>query len=122
MAREDEANYVAYLACIHHPDRDFRYSGFLNASQYVLAELYRADRAAYARVEPGRSAAMRRDDVALREWIEKYRGRATEVGRKVNDAYLKSQGQADGVRSYGRMIDLLLAERRRRARDPAPAP
>jgi hypothetical protein len=30
----------------------------------------------------------------------------------VNDAYLKSQGQAQGVRSYGRMVDLLLAERR----------
>jgi hypothetical protein len=115
VAREDEANYVAYLACTNHPDRDFRYSGFLNASQYVLAELYRADREAYARVETGRSAAMRRDDIALREWALKYRGRATEVGRQVNDAYLKSQGQADGVRSYGRMIDLLLAERRRRS-------
>ena len=30
----------------------------------------------------------------------------------MNDAYLRSQGQKDGVRSYGRMVDLLLAERR----------
>jgi len=34
------------------------------------------------------------------------------VQERVNDAYLKTQGQADGVRSYGRMVDLLLAERR----------
>jgi hypothetical protein len=30
----------------------------------------------------------------------------------VNDTYLKAQGQTQGVRSYGRMVDLLLAERR----------
>jgi hypothetical protein len=31
----------------------------------------------------------------------------------VNDTYLRSQGQELGVRSYGAMVDLLLAERRR---------
>jgi hypothetical protein len=35
-----------------------------------------------------------------------------EVSSKVNDTYLKVQGQSQGVRSYGRMVDLLLAERR----------
>jgi hypothetical protein len=30
----------------------------------------------------------------------------------VNDAYLRSQGQDQGVASYGRVVDLLLAERR----------
>ena len=35
------------------------------------------------------------------------------VFETVNDAYLRAQGQ-DGVTSYGRMVDLLLAERRAR--------
>jgi hypothetical protein len=35
-----------------------------------------------------------------------------EVSSAVNDTYLKAQGQTQGVRSYGRMVDLLLAERR----------
>ncbi len=30
----------------------------------------------------------------------------------MNDAYLKTQGQAAGVQSYGRVVDLLVAERR----------
>ena len=29
-----------------------------------------------------------------------------------NDTYLKANDQADGMRSYGRMVDLLLAEQR----------
>jgi hypothetical protein len=114
IAREDEANYVAYLACVGHPDRDFRYSGWLNAAQYTLGALYRADPAAHARAATW-SPAVRRDLLALKAWADRYRGKATEVGRRVNDAYLRSQGQADGVRSYGRMVDLLLAERRKDA-------
>jgi hypothetical protein len=37
-----------------------------------------------------------------------------EAQERVNNAYLRSQGQKEGVRTYGRMVDLLLAERRPR--------
>ena len=33
-----------------------------------------------------------------------------EIHNKVNDAYLKANNQTDGVQSYGRMVDLLIAE------------
>ena len=36
-------------------------------------------------------------------------GPVAEVSNQVNDAYLKANSQEDGVRSYGRMVDLLLA-------------
>jgi hypothetical protein len=113
FAREDEANYIAYLACRLHPDPDFRYSGLLAASHYVLAALHNVDQGAAREIMARRSEAVLRDEAALWAWTLRYRGRATEVGRRVNDAYLKTQGQAEGVRSYGRMVDLLLAERRR---------
>lgn len=29
---------------------------------------------------------------------------------QLNDAYLKANGQTEGVRSYGRMVDLLIAQ------------
>jgi uncharacterized membrane protein YciS (DUF1049 family) len=112
FAREDEANYVGYLACRHHPDADFRYAGLLAASHYVLSALHAVDPAAAAEIQGGRSPEVLRDEAVLRAWITRYRGRANEVGRRVNDAYLRSQGQTEGVRSYGRMVDLLLAERR----------
>ncbi len=118
FAREDEANYVGYLACRLHPDADFRYSGLLAASHYALAALHEVDPVAAARAQAGRSAAVLRDEAAVRAWLERYRGPANEAGRRVNDTYLKAQGQAEGVRSYGRMVDLLLAERRRSGTEP----
>jgi hypothetical protein len=116
FAREDEANYLGYLACRLHPDADFRYSGVLAASLYALDELRRADPQAAAPLETLRSPAVRRDIEALAAWAARYRGALGRASVRINDAYLRSQGQREGVRSYGRMVDLLLAERRVRSR------
>jgi hypothetical protein len=114
FAREDEANYVGYRACVRHPDADFRYSGLLAASVYAMNALARVDRDGYSRLDARRAPGVRRDLAALRAWAERYRGPAERVSQVVNNAYLKSQGEKEGVRSYGRMVDLLIAEERGR--------
>jgi hypothetical protein len=121
IAREDEANYVAYLACRAHPDPDFRYAGALAASLYASAALRGVDPEGARRLEARRSPAVGRDLAVLREWSDRHRGPARRASRRINDAYLKAQGQEQGVRSYGRMVDLLLAERRA-APPKAPSP
>jgi hypothetical protein len=112
FAREDEANYLGYVACRLHPDADFRYSGRLAASVYAMNALALRDRAAWKRLEAGRSAGVGRDLAALVAWAERYRGPVERLSARLNDAYLRSQGQPEGVESYGRVVDLLLAERR----------
>jgi hypothetical protein len=108
-AREDEASFVGYLACARHPDPDYRYSANLAALRYVLAALGPDDRRALA-------AALRpevqRDLATLRAFWERYESKLSAVGERVNDLYLKSQGEPEGVASYGAMVDLLLAQRR----------
>jgi hypothetical protein len=112
FAREDEANYVGYLACRTHPDQDFRYSGTFSAALYALGALGGVDREAYDRLRGELTIPLRRDLAALAAWRARYESRLADVHEKVNDAYLKTQGQPEGVQSYGRMVDLLLAERR----------
>jgi hypothetical protein len=114
LAREDEANYAAAMACREHPAPEFRYSGALLSSAYVQAALASVDRPAAIALEGTRSAAAQRDLRALAEWSRRYRSRLTDVSHRVNDTYLRSQGQELGVRSYGAMVDLLLAERHAR--------
>jgi hypothetical protein len=116
IAREDEANFVAYVACRAHPDPAFRYSGALEAGFYSGAALASADPEAADRLLALRSEAVRRDVAAIQAWVARYRGPLMDAGERVNNAYLKAQGQLEGVRSYGRMLDLLLAERRARER------
>ncbi|HBU11922.1 MAG TPA: DUF3810 domain-containing protein, partial [Clostridiales bacterium] len=38
-----------------------------------------------------------------------YEGEVQDTVSEINDAYLRGQNQADGIKSYGRMVDLLLA-------------
>ncbi len=111
-ALEDEANFVAWSTCRDHADPDFRYSGWLIASRYVVGALTAVapDRGRHA--DEARSSPVRRDIEAIRLYVAKYEGRLAKVGDRVNDAYLRSQGDSRGVHSYGRMVDLLLAERR----------
>jgi hypothetical protein len=112
IAREDEANYVASLACRLHADADFRYSGSLVASAHALAALHLIAPARARELGRTRSEGVGRDLRAVEAWADRYRTPLRGVSEAVNDGYLKSQGQREGVRSYGRMVDLLIAEER----------
>ena len=39
----------------------------------------------------------------------KYDTKVAEVENQVNDTYLKANGQSDGVKSYDRVVDLIVA-------------
>jgi uncharacterized membrane protein len=110
FAREDEANYLAYLACSLHPDVDFQYSGTVSALLHTMNALYREDIEAYKAVRKQYCDGLNRDLLDWSEYWAKFEGPVERVSTNVNDSYLKANRQQDGVKSYGRMVDLLLAE------------
>jgi len=112
FAREDEANYIAYLACSFHPDADFQYSGNLLALIHSLNALYDHDRDKFKEVRKKCSEGVARDLAALNEFWERYEGPVEDLSSTINDAYLKANMQKEGIHSYGRMVDLLIAEYR----------
>ena len=85
--REDEANFIGYLACKDATDPLTRYSGYSLAYDYALSAL---------------------------------EGPVAEASNAANNAYLKANQQQDGTRSYGRMVDLLLAEAREEKPEETP--
>ena len=107
--REDEANFIAYLACEAGDDPAFRYSGVLFGMIHATNALFGADRDLWYEVDALRSDAVLRDLAANNAYWKTYDTPVAEVSNNVNDAYLKANGQEAGVRSYGRMVDLLLA-------------
>lgn len=111
--REDEANFIGYLSCKQSADPLMRYSGYSLAYDYALSALIRADRDAAVAVNDTLSDAVRADRVARAEYLKQFEGPVAEASNAANNAYLKANQQTDGTRSYGRMVDLLLAEARR---------
>lgn len=112
--REDEANYIAYLACLGSEDVNIRYSGLLLAYTHSINALYKADYERFAAVRSLLCEQANRDYAYHRAYWAQYEGPVSELSDKVNDTYLRVNAQQAGSRSYGRMVDLLLGEHRRR--------
>ncbi|WP_432401439.1 DUF3810 domain-containing protein [Wukongibacter sp. M2B1] len=112
FAREDEANFISYLTCNLHPDIEFQYSGTLLALIHSMNTLYKYDENEFTKLRKRYSDGVIRDLISLSEFWASYEGPVERASNKLNNAYLKSNYQKDGVRSYGRMVDLLIAEYR----------
>lgn len=109
VAREDEANFVAYLVCMESDDAYIRYSGTLNLLEYVLNALYGANRDFYTQVLKELPAPVIGELNAYSSFFDKYRKNvAAKVSGAVNDTYLKMQGTA-GSKSYGLVVDLAVS-------------
>jgi hypothetical protein len=108
VAREDEANFIAFLVCVNSTHPYLRYSGYLNALRVVGAfgstdpDFYQA---LAARIGEG----PRNDLRARAAFWARYEGPARGVAEKVNNTYLKSNRIASGTRSYSEDIVLIVA-------------
>ena len=112
--REDEANFIAYLACVESGDVEFQYSGTMLALIHAGNALYAKSPSLYAKLRETYSEGMITDLRHNSEYWEQFSNTIiASVSNKVNDTYLKANNQQDGVQSYGRMVDLLLAWWRR---------
>ena len=109
IAREDEANFVAFLVCIESDDAYIRYCAYLNLYEYVANALYSASPEYYAQVYYDLPLCVRREMKAYSEFFEKYRDSvASEVSGAVNDTFLTING-TEGTKSYGMVVDLAVA-------------
>lgn len=108
-AREDEANFISFLACIANPDIEYKYSGTLLALVHSINALYKIDHERAIELTGLYSSGLQRDLQDINDYWEKFEGPIERTSNKINNTYLKANNQKDGVESYGRMVDLLLA-------------
>lgn len=113
--RENEANFLAYLVGTHSEDPELRYSTLIHTFQYVLSAVYRVDPAAYEDLMERLAPFVQADFKENAQYWASFRTPLAEWSSKVNNAYLKANGQKEGVQSYGKVVDLLLAEQKKAA-------
>jgi len=107
FAREDEANFIAFLVCANSIDPYVRYSGYLN-SLYVIGAL--------ARVAPDRlpnvyltlGAGARGDLLARYVFWTRYQGKLSAASHLINNAYLKINRIKSGAKNYNEAYALIV--------------
>ena len=114
IAREDEANFVAFLVCMESDDHYIRYSAYLNVYEYVANALYSADhtpnKLSYMTVYASLPYGVKTDMAAYSKFFKKYQKTVvSEVSGTVNDTFLNINGVEEGSKSYGMVVDLAVA-------------
>ena len=106
VAREDEANFIAFLACISSDNEYIRYAGFLNLTDYTASALSRTDRTLFRELVTHYSERTLAEKNAAALCYEAHRNDALrEVTSTVNDGYLQSQGTV-GTVAYSLVVEL----------------
>lgn len=108
FAREDEANFLAYYVSSYSNNDAVSYSGTMLALIHAMNKLYAADSNLYFSLREQYSDGINRDLRNNHEFWQQYESPISEISTKVNNTFLQANMQHDGVKSYGRMVDLLI--------------
>lgn len=114
IARENEANFIAFLVCMESEHPYLRYCGLLNLYEYVAAALYEADtteeKVLYKEVTSLLDARVVGELTAFSEFFDTYRGsHISRISGAINDGFLKANGEEDGEKSYGLVVNLAVS-------------
>ncbi len=111
FSREDEANFMAFLACTQSDEPYLRYAGYAELLSYVISDLYAADAAHYEDVCERIPTVVKGDWRRYDRLFAPYRDSvAGNVSGAVNDTFLKLQG-TEGRISYNRVVALAVSYR-----------
>ena len=108
ISGEDEANFIAYLACAASEDDYLVYCAQMSMYDYFLSAVYDTDSGMYSSLLSESPKKVLSEMDSYYRFFEKYRNSAaSDVAYEVNDAYLKTLGQDEGVKSYDLVIRLM---------------
>ncbi len=108
FAKENECNFLGWLACSVSDLPDYEYSGHLQAYIYCSNALYKADKELWKMAYQKLSHSVLRDLKNQSEYWDSFEGEVMESSQEFNDAFIKANGVESGVLSYNQMVELML--------------
>ncbi|MFM1877568.1 MAG: hypothetical protein RLZZ241_434 [Bacteroidota bacterium] len=111
-AAENETNFIGYLATRHNQDRYFQYAAATFALNYCLSELNRSDSTARKAINVKLNQGVRANFAESYAFWQQYENPMEPVFKAVFNSYLEANLQKEGIRSYNRIVSLLLAYHR----------
>jgi hypothetical protein len=109
FAREDEANFIGFLAGKNSADRLLKYSAYYMATQEFMHQVYSRDSVTYKLLKAKLSPVVRNDIKNENEYWEHYQNQLGNLSGLFYDKFLKMNNQPEGLRTYNRMINLTMA-------------
>ncbi len=106
IAPENEANFIAFLACTESEDPYLRYAGYMNLLDYLSNAIYRTDKETYRLFAALYTPEMRKDILAYQAIYDAHKNETVSgAANSVNNSFLQSQG-TPGTISYSLVVTL----------------
>ncbi len=109
IASEQECNFVAIAVSAMSSDPLYRYSGWLMGYVHLSNALYKVDREAWQQIHSSLPETVLADMQYNNAYWTRNHTSFTDATQKVYDSFIKSNGDPNGVQSYGMVVDMLLA-------------
>jgi len=108
FAKENEANFIACLATMNHPDPYFRYSGLTFALRYCLNELYIRDKTQADKLAATINPGIKENYKEVRDFWLRHTNPFEPIFQYGYSGFLKANNQQDGMKSYSYVVALLV--------------
>ncbi len=114
---EGTCNFLAFLACSRSDDPYLKYIGHLYYWRYVASEYLSMAPNDYEQFKESLPKGLRADVRAINREMDKYPDILPELRDATYNAYLQSQGIAEGMKNYDRVVMMVAAWRKKNAGD-----
>jgi hypothetical protein len=108
-AKENEANFVAFLACRDYPSPVFQYSLYFDMYNYAAGEVYRRDTALAAAFSKKLHPQVVKDFKELRSFYKRYKNPIEPIITWSYGHFLKANNQPGGKQTYNEVVAWLIA-------------
>jgi hypothetical protein len=108
-AKENEANFVGYLACRAYESNVFRYSVYFDMYNYAISEIFHRDTALARSFQEKRHPQHVKDVKELINFYRRYDNPIQEAIMWGYGHFLKANNQPAGKKSYNEVVNWMIA-------------
>lgn len=105
---ENETNFIGYLVTLKNEDIYFQYSANAYALSYCLNALHRTDENASKELYEQLNEGVIKNYKELKDFNESYENPFEPIFKSIFSTFLKANNQKDGIKSYGKVVNLMV--------------
>jgi len=105
---ENETNLIGYLVTAKNEDIYFQYSATAYALSYCLNAVHAIDEVASKELYSQINDGVKKNYQELQDFNDAYENPFGPIFKSIFSTFLKANNQADGVKSYSRVVNLLV--------------
>jgi hypothetical protein len=108
-AKENEANFVAFIACRNYPSVVYRYSMYFDMYRYAIRELHSRDSMLAKKYQEGLHPQVKKDYKELKDFFMRNKNPIEPIIMNLYGSYLKANHQPEGKKTYNQVVAFLIA-------------